>query len=310
MTNTNEAVESRNKKRRKKRSRFSEIWRRFRKNGIGVAGLVIILILIFTAIFADVIAPPIYDEGLQMYFPAYMHQNLRATNTFPADGFGIMGTDHLGRCIFSRVVHGARTSLLIGFVVVGISMVIGVTLGTISGYYGRFADGFIMRVVDIIMAIPNFLLAISIVAALGPGLINVMIAVGIGSIPGFARQVRSSVISIREQEFIEAAKSIGASNLRIMFRHIITNSTAPIIVRATMGMAVAILSAAALSFLGIGIEPPTPEWGAMLSQGRAFVLAGHWPSTVFPGLAIALVVFGLNMLGDGLRDALDPRLKR
>ena len=300
---------STDKRAAKKRSQLLGVWRQFRKSPIGLAGLFIILVLIFTAIFADVIAPPVYDEALQQYFPAYMHQTLLARNAFPGDGFPL-GADHLGRCIFSRIVHGARTSLLIGFVVVGIAMVIGVTLGAISGYYGGIADGFIMRIIDIIMAIPNILMAISIAAALGPGLVNVMIAVGIGSIPGFARQVRSSVISIREQEFIEAAKSIGASDLRIMVRHIIPNCMAVIIIRITMGMAVAILSAAALSFIGLGIEPPTPEWGAMLSAGRAFVLVGHWPSTVFPGAAIALVVFGLNMLGDGLRDALDPRLKR
>lgn len=294
-------------KEKKKRSQLHDMWRRFRRNPVGMVGLFIVLVLIFSAIFADVIAPAVYDPILGEV-PAYEFQDLGNRNTFPSREHPF-GTDNFGRCIFNRVVHGSRISLLVGFVVVGISMVVGVILGTVAGYYGKASDSIIMRFIDIMMAIPNILLAISIVAALGAGLVNLMIAVGIGSIPLFARQVRSSVLSVREQEFIEAARAIGAKDLRIMFLHILPNCMAPIIVRATMGMAVAILSAAALSFIGLGVEPPTPEWGAMLSEGRRFI-RDHWPSTVFPGLAIALVVFGLNMLGDGLRDVLDPRLKQ
>ena len=305
---TNEAVENRNKARpKRKRSQWFDVWRRLRRNPIGMIGLFIVVVLILTAIFADVISPAIEDPYLGTV-PAYEFQDLQNRNLFPSLEHPF-GTDNFGRSIFDRVVHGSRISLLVGFIVVGISMVVGVFMGTIAGYYGKLIDNAIMRVIDIIMAIPFILLAISIAAALGAGLVNVMIAIGITNIPYFARQVRSSVLSVREQEFIEAAKAVGTSDLRIMFRHIIPNCMAPIIIRATMGMAGAILSAAALSFIGLGIEPPTPEWGAMLSEGQRFI-RDYWQSTLFPGLAIALVVFGLNMLGDGLRDALDPRLKQ
>jgi peptide/nickel transport system permease protein len=291
----------------KKKSAMAEVWRRLRKNPIAMAGLVIVLLLIFTAIFADIISPAIDDPHLGRV-PAYEFQDLRNRNASPSLSHPF-GTDNFGRDIFDRVVHGSRISLLVGFVVVSISAIIGVALGTIAGYYGRVIDSAIMRFMDILLAIPNILLAISIAAALGAGLVNVMVAVGIGSIPFFARQVRSSVLSVREQEFVEAAKSVGANDYRIMLRHVLPNCLAPIIVRATMGMATAILSAAALSFIGLGIEPPMPEWGSMLSEGRRFI-RDYPQSTVFPGIAIALVVFGLNMLGDGLRDALDPRLKQ
>ena len=302
------ANENRNEiKPRKKRSQWIDIWRRFRKYPVAMAGLFIVLLLIFTAIFADLIAPAIDDPNMGRV-PAFEYQNLQNRNVSPSLQHPF-GTDSSGRDIFMRVVHGARISLIVGFVVVGISMIIGVIIGTLAGYYGKGFDTTIMRFMDILLAIPNILLAISIAAALGAGLINVMIAVGVGSIPFFARQVRSSVLTVREQEFVEAARALGASDLRIMLHHIIPNCMAPIIIRATMGMATAILSAAALSFIGLGIEPPIPEWGAMLSEGRRFV-RDHPQSTVFPGLAIALVVFGLNMLGDGLRDVLDPRLKQ
>jgi peptide/nickel transport system permease protein len=291
----------------KKQSQFLEAWRRFRKNPVGMIGLFIVFLLIFTAIFADFIAPAINDPILGRV-PAYESQDLTNRNALPS-GEHFFGTDNFGRDIFYRIVHGSRISLLVGFVVVSISMFVGVALGTLAGFYGKYMDAIIMRVIDIILAIPFVLMAISIVAALGAGLVNVMIAIGITSIPYFARQVRSSVLSVREQEFIEAAQSIGASDLRIMTRHILPNCMAPIIIRATMGMATAILSAAALSFIGLGIQPPTPEWGAMLAEGRRF-FRDYWHITFFPGLAIALVVFGLNMLGDGLRDVLDPRLKQ
>ena len=307
MINLNNAVENREGKSNKKRSQWADGWRRFRKNPIAVTGLIIVLILIITAILADVISPAVYDPHLGIV-PAYEYQDLRNRNASPSLEHPF-GTDNFGRDIFDRVVHGSRISLLVGFVVVGISMVIGVAFGMIAGYYSGATDSIIMRFTDIMLAIPNILLAISIAAALGAGLINVMIAVGIGSIPLFARQVRSSVLSVREQEFIEAAHSIGANDARIMIKHILPNCMAPIIVRATMGMATAILSAAALSFIGLGIEPPMPEWGSMLSEGRRFI-RDYPQSTVFPGMAIALVVFGLNMLGDGLRDVLDPRLKQ
>ena len=292
---------------KRKRSQWVDVWRRLRRNPVGMIGLFIVVLLLLTAIFADVISPAIDDPNLGIV-PAYEFQNLANRNEFPSSEYWF-GTDNFGRDIFDRVVHGSRISLVVGFVVVSISMVVGVAMGTVGGYYGKITDSVIMRISDILMAIPFILLAIAIAATLGRGLINVMIAIGITNIPFFARQVRSSVLPVREMEFIEAARAIGASDIRIMFRHILPNCMAPIIVRATMGMASAILSAAALSFIGLGLEPPSPEWGYMLSEGQRFVRT-YWHHTVFPGVAIALVVFGLNMLGDGLRDALDPRLKQ
>lgn len=279
-----------------KRGKLAELWRRFKQNRLAVAGLVIIIVLIMTAIFADFIAPYPYDE-----------QNLQETFQSPSTKH-LFGTDDFGRDTFSRIVYGSRISLEVGFVAVSISVIIGGILGALAGYYGGKVDHFIMRGIDILLSIPQILLAISIVAALGPGLFNLMIAVGIASIPQYARIVQASVLSIRGQEFVEAAKAVGSSDFRIIFKHIIPNAIAPVIVQVTLGIAVAILSAAGLSFIGLGIQPPIPEWGAMLSSGRSYIRT-YWFMTVFPGLAIMITIFGLNLLGDGLRDVLDPRLK-
>ncbi|MCL2400288.1 MAG: ABC transporter permease [Defluviitaleaceae bacterium] len=289
-------------KRTKKRSQIVEVWKRFRKNPIAMAGLGIIIGLFVLAAMADIIAPA---QGLA---PGYDVQNLMNARQFPGDGF-IFGTDHLGRDIFARIAHGARVSLMVGFIVVTISMTVGVTLGSIAGFYGGIIDNVIMRLIDIVLAIPALLMAIAIAAALGPGLVNVMIAVGLNAIPSYARIVRAQVLQIREQEFVEAARSLGANDFRLIRKHILPNCMAPIIVEATMGMAMAIAVAAALSFIGVGLQPPVPEWGAMLSDARRFMLGGYWHMTLFPGLAIALVIFALNMIGDGLRDAFDPKLR-
>ena len=287
---------------RKKRSQFFDIWKRFKRNPLAMAGLTVIILLALLALFADVLAPGTERD------PGYDMQNL--INAFqPPSAEHIFGTDHLGRDQFNRIAHGSRITLQVGFIVVGISMSIGVALGSIAGFYGGVSDNIIMRFIDIILAVPTILLAIAITAALGPGLTNVMIAVGIGSIPGFARITRGQVLTVKEQEFVEAARSCGANDFRIIRRHVLPNCMAPIIVEATMGMAGAISAAAALSFLGLGLQSPTPEWGAMLSDGRRFMLLGHWHMTLFPGLAIALVIFSLNLMGDGLRDAFDPRLR-
>ncbi|HWR45729.1 nickel transporter permease [Sporomusa sp.] len=281
---------------KKKKSYLNEIWRRIKRSKLAVAGLIIIVVLIFTAIFADIIAPYPYDkQNLQENFQSPSLQHL-------------FGTDEFGRDIFSRVVYGSRISLQVGFIAVGISLVAGGLLGALAGYYGGKVDQVIMRAMDVLLSIPGILLAISIVAALGPGLVNLMIAVGISSIPQYARIVQASVLSIRGQEFVEAAKAVGSSDLRIIFKHIIPNVLAPLIVQSTLGIATAILTAAGLSFIGLGIQPPTPEWGAMLSGGRGYI-RNYWFMTMFPGLAIMITIFGLNLLGDGLRDALDPRLK-
>jgi len=286
---------------RKKRSQAAEVWRRFRRNKTAMIGLVIMIMLFMLAIFADVLAPG--DE----LNPGYDIQDLTRRQLYPSSEH-IMGTDQLGRDVFSRIAHGSRISLQVGFVVVSISMLAGVTIGSISGFYNK-ADNILMRMVDIILAVPDVLLAIAIAAALGPGLMSVMIAVGVGAIPGYARISRASVLSVREQEFIEAARSVGASDFRIIRKHILPNCMAPIVVQATMGMAGAIAAAAALSFLGLGIQLPRPEWGAMLADGRRFIMH-FWPTVVFPGAMIALIIFALNMMGDGLRDAFDPRLKK
>ncbi|MCL2617277.1 MAG: ABC transporter permease, partial [Defluviitaleaceae bacterium] len=272
-----------------------DVWRRFKKSKTAMLGLFIMIALFVLALSADIIAPA--DERN----PGYDIQNLQ--NTFQSPSWEHpFGTDNFGRDIFARIAHGSRISLQVAFVVVSISMFAGVAMGAVSGFYSGIIDNVIMRIIDIMLAIPNILLAIAIVAALGPNLINVMIAVGIGAIPGYARIVRASVLSLREQEFIEAARSVGASNFRLIVRHILPNCMAPIIVQATMGAAGAIAAAAALSFIGLGIQPPQPEWGAMLAESRRFI-RDYWHMVMFPGVAIAMVIFALNMMGDGLRDA-------
>ena len=220
-----------------------------------------------------------------------------------------LGTDEFGRDILARLIHGARVSLKVGILAVGLSIIVGGILGAISGFYGGTIDNIIMRAMDIFLAVPSILLAIAIVSALGPSMINLMIAISVSSVPTYARIVRASVLSIRDQEFIEAAKAIGASNTRIIFKHIIPNALAPVIVQGTLGVANAILSIAGLSFIGLGIQPPAPEWGSMLSGGRQYLRYAWWVTT-FPGLAIMITILSLNLLGDGLRDALDPRLKQ
>lgn len=281
---------------KKKRSPWRDVWRRLKQNKAAMVGLFIIGLLVFSALFAEVIAPYGYDEQV-------------LTNRFQLPSrANILGTDHFGRDIFSRIVYGARISLKVGFVAVGIAMVVGGAIGAVAGYYGGMLDNVFMRMIDILLAIPSILLAISIVAALGNSQVNVMIAVGVSSVPSYARIVRASVLSLRDQEFIEAAKAVGTNDFRIITRHIIPNSMAPIIVQGTLGVAGAILSIAGLSFIGLGIQPPTPEWGSMLSSGRQYI-RDYWHIMTFPGLAIMITIFGLNLLGDGLRDALDPRLK-
>ena len=283
MSNTNTS--------NKKRSQWVEVWRRLKRNKMAVLGLIILIILVLLAVFADVIAN--YDNVV-------IKQNLAHRLQGPSAAHWL-GTDEFGRDIFARLVHGTRVSLQVGIVAVGISIVIGGILGAVAGYYGGKLDNTIMRIMDIFLAVPSILLAIAIVSALGPSIINLMLAISISSVPSYARIVRASVLSIRDQEFIEAAKAIGASNTRIIFRHIIPNSLAPVIVQATLGVASAILSTAGLSFIGLGIQPPAPEWGSMLSGGRQYLRYAWWVTT-FPGVAIMITILSLNLLGDGLRD--------
>ncbi len=287
------------KKKNKKRSQWAEVWRRLKKNKMAMVGLGILTVLILAAFFAPLIAN--YDEVV-------IKQDLVNKLKGPSAEH-LLGTDEFGRDIFARMIWGARVSLRVGILAVGISIMIGGTLGAIAGYYGGKLDTVIMRIMDIFLAIPSILLAIAIVSALGPSLTNLMIAIGISSVPTYARIVRASVLSIRDQEYIEAAKAIGANDLRIISKHIIPNALAPVIVQGTLGVAGAILSTAGLSFIGLGIQPPAPEWGAMLATGRAY-LRYAWHVTTFPGIAIMITILALNLVGDGLRDALDPRLKQ
>jgi peptide/nickel transport system permease protein len=269
---------------------------RFNKNKRAMVGLWMTVIFVIVAILARWIAP--YDPIVQ---------NMQVMLESPSWNHPF-GTDEFGRDILSRIIYGAQISLMIGIVGVLISVIIGVTLGTVSGYFGGKADTLIMRIMDIFMAFPSFLLALAIVSVLGPGMSNVMIAIGIFSIPTFARISRSSVISVKNKEFIEAAKAMGGTHMFIIFKHVIPNSIAPIIVLSSLRIATAILTASGLSFLGMGAQPPTPEWGAMLSTGREYLRTSPHVSTI-PGLAIMFMVLSFNMLGDGLRDALDPKMK-
>lgn len=281
----------------KKNSMLKEAWRRLRKNKMAMVGLCIFSIILIAIMFADVIAPyGINDQDPGKRFIAPCSEYL-------------MGTDNYGRDIFSRILHGGKVTLSAGLAATLLTATIGITLGSIAGYFGHRTDNLIMRFLDILMAMPALLLAITIAATLGSGLTNAMIAVGIANSPGLARLTRSQVLGIKSQEFIEAAHSINASNKRIIALHVLPNALSPIIISVTMNIAGSILAVSTLSFLGLGVQPPSPEWGAMLSQGREF-LRDYWWITTCPGVMIMLCVFSLNVLGDGLRDALDPKLKK
>jgi len=280
----------------KRQSLWLDAWRRLRKNKAAVIGLIILVILVLVAFFADVIAP--FDFTTQNLDAVLQKPN--ATHWF--------GTDNFGRDIFSRVVYGSRISLRIGFIAVGIALIIGGSMGAIAGYFGGWFDTIVMRLVDIMLAVPTILLAISIVSVLGPGITNLMIAVGVSNVPTYARVVRASVLSIKETQYIEAARAMGSKDFTIIFKHVIPNTLAPVIVQSTIGVAGAILSAAGLGFIGLGIQPPNPEWGSMLNAGRHFI-RDHPHLTTYPGLAIMITILSLNLLGDGLRDVLDPKLQ-
>ena len=283
----------------RKRSQMKEIWRRMRRNKLAMAGLAIVVVLILVAIFADQIAD--YDTQVIRQDVMNRYQGPSAEHW--------CGTDELGRDIFARLVHGARISLLVGVAAVCVALATGGVLGAIAGYFGGAIDNIIMRIMDVFLSIPILLLAIMIVSALGSSMINLMLAIGLASMPTFARVVRASVLSVKDQEFVEAARAIGAPNAHIIIRHIVPNSLSPIIVQATLRVATAILSTASLSFIGLGIKPPSPEWGAMLASGRGAMRdAPH--VVVIPGLVIMITILALNLLGGGLRDALDPKLKR
>jgi len=274
----------------------SEPFRDLLRNRTATAGMIIIVLIVVIAVIGPHLAP--YDPII----PAPLDRLKGPTVNHP------FGTDSLGRDIFSRVIHGSRISLMIGLISVTISLAPGTLLGLLAGYFGSWLDSLIMRLMDVLLAFPAILLAIFITAILGPSLPNTMVAIGIVYIPHYARIVRSSVLSLKEQLFVQAIGHLGGSNTRILWNHILPNSLPPIIVYATLGMGTAVLQAAALGFLGLGAQPPQPEWGAMLSEGRQYIqLAPH--VAAFPGAAILFLVLGFNLFGDGLRDALDPTLR-
>ena len=282
-----------------KKRRNSQFWLtlgRLKRNHLAMVGLVIIVVMIILALLAPYISPYPYESADFKY----RYATPSAEHWF--------GTDELGRDIFSRLLYGSRYSLRIGLISVAISAIGGIFFGALAGYFGGAVDNIIMRLLDVLQAMPGIVLAIAISAALGPGLTNSVIALSISSIPGYARMTRASILNVRKMEYLEAATSINCSNARIIWKHVLPNALSPLIVQATMGIAGAIMGAAMLSFIGLGVQPPTPEWGAMLSAGRNY-LRDYPHLCIFPGIMIMMAVLSLNMLGDGLRDALDPKLK-
>ncbi|MDA8433934.1 MAG: ABC transporter permease [Nitrospiraceae bacterium] len=270
-------------------------WKRFRQNRLAVSGGIIVLVLFLTAAAAPLLSPfdPDAIDRHHVLMPPSLHHPL--------------GTDDLGRDVLSRMIWGARISLAVGFVAVGIATAIGMLLGALAGYYGGWTDRMVMRFIDIMLSIPTFFLILAVIAFIGTSVWNIMIVIGLTSWMGVARLVRAEFLSLKEREFVLAARAIGAGDARIIFRHVMINSMAPVIVSAVIGVAGAVLIESALSFLGIGIQPPTPSWGNILSLGKDYIELAWWLS-VFPGLAILITVLGYNLLGEGIGDAIDPRL--
>ena len=267
------------------------------RNRLALFGLIIVMTLFAIAVLAPLISP-------------YNYKNIDVQNILmPPSSTHFFGTDDLGRDVCSRMIWGARISLAVGFVSVGISTLIGITLGALAGYYGKFMDIFIMRFVDIMLCIPGFFLILAVIAFLGPNIFNIMIIIGLTSWMGVARLVRAEFLSLKEREFVLGAKASGASDFRIIFIHILPNALSPVFISAVLGVAAAVLLESSLSFLGLGIQPPTPSWGNILTEGKSNIEIAWWLS-VFPGLAILITVLGYNLLGEGLRDALDPKFKK
>ena len=286
-----------------RRQMIKDFWFYFSQNRGAVIGLAVFVLLVLTAVFAPLIAPhdPTQQYRDALLVPPVWQEGGRA-------GF-LLGTDAVGRDMLSRLIYGAQYSLFIGIVVVAIALIGGVIIGLVAGFYGGWVDSVIMRVMDVVLAFPSLLLALVLVAILGPGLTNAMIAIAIVYQPHFARLTRAAVMGEKAREYVTAARVAGASNLRLMFKTILPNCLAPLIVQATLSFYSAVLDSAALGFLGMGAQPPASEWGTMLAEAREFILRAWWVVT-FPGLAILISVLAINLMGDGLRDALDPKLKR
>lgn len=279
-----------------KHSQWGDVVKRLMRDKLAVVGLVIVIFLVLVAVFADFLAP--YDHTVQdisnrLAWPSREH---------------LLGTDNFGRDLLSRIIFGARTSLLVALISLVISTVIGVVLGAFAGYFGGWVETLIMRLMDILMAIPQILMAVSIQAALGTGTINTALAISISGIPMGVRILRAQILSIRDQEYVEAAVATGSGSMRVLFHQIMPNCLAPLIVDVSLRVGMAIMSISGLSFIGLGVQPPTAEWGSIMTAGRTYI-RDFWPLATFPGVAIFLTLFGFNVLGDGLRDAMDPKLK-
>ncbi len=283
--------------RTRKKSQFGEIWHRLRRNKLAMLGMAIVFLLVFVAVFADVLAP--YD---------YTAANFAERLQMPSKAH-LLGTDNLGRDLLSRIIYGGRTSLLVACLAIVISLLVGGFFGATAAYFGGWYETVVMRVTDVFMAIPTTLLAISISAALGSGTFNTALAISVSGMPAYVRLMRACTMSAREQEYVEAARCTGSSDMRIIFRHIVPNTLASIIVDATLRVGANILAISGLSFIGLGVQPPAAEWGSILTSGRDYI-RDFWPLVTFPGIAIMLTLFGFNLFGDGLRDAFDPRLKQ
>lgn len=281
-----------------KEERLSRIiWRRFRRNKLAVGGSILVLLLFIIAFLAPLLSP--YDPS-----------EIDVKNILlPPSKIHPLGTDELGRDVLSRMIWASRISLKVGFIAMGIAILIGIILGSLAGYYGGRIDNLIMRFVDIMLCFPTFFLILAVIAILEPSITNIMIVIGITSWPGIARLLRAEFLSLKEREFVTAARALGASDRRIIFKHILPNCLSPVVVAATLGVAGAILTESALSFLGIGVQPPTPSWGNILTSGKAYIDLAWWLS-LFPGIAILVTVLGYTLLGEGLKDALNPRLER
>lgn len=279
-----------------KRSRWKEIWRLFRKNRPAMIGLVLLVIILLVAIFADFIVDPAMVEkisGAPRQAPSLEHP---------------FGTDYIGRDLFARVIHGSRYSLAIGFIATALGLAIGAFIGAACGYFGGWLDNIVMRIFDVIASIPGMLLILVLVMALGQGVENLLWALLISGVPGYARFVRATVLNLTDAEYVECARSYGTSNFRIVMKHVLPNALGPIIIMFAGSVSGTILAAASYSFMGFGVQPPTPEWGAIISESRNFMRLAPW-YTIIPGMAIVLTAMSINLMGDGLRDALDPRLK-
>lgn len=293
MAAKNKVVEG---ERIEKHSQWGDVFKRLMRDKLAVVGLVIALFLVLVAVFANFLAPCDYtaqDIGNRLAWPSAEH---------------LLGTDNFGRDLLSRIIYGARTSLLVALISLVISTVIGVILGAFAGYFGGWVETIIMRCTDILMAIPQILMAVSIQAALGTGTFNTALAISISGIPMGVRILRAQILSIRDQEYVEAAIATGSGSMRVLFHQIMPNCLAPLIVDISLRVGMAIMSISGLSFIGLGVQPPTAEWGSIMTAGRTYI-RDFWPLATFPGVAIFLALFGFNVLGDGLRDAMDPKLK-